>query len=160
MDADKNQISLLQQREIEIKVIAPLIRAFAEEFGKERTYGIVRKVIESLALSAGEAASAANGAGLASLQKNCIKNWNTDGALNMKQIEETDGVLRFDVTRCRFAEIYRELGYGDIGELVSCDRDIAFIKGFDPCIEFTRTKTIMGGADRCDFCYTAKEEKC
>ncbi|MEG1799061.1 MAG: L-2-amino-thiazoline-4-carboxylic acid hydrolase [Synergistaceae bacterium] len=160
MNVDENKISLLRQREIEIRVIAPLIRAFAEEFGEEKTYGTVRKVMESLALSAGKSAALANGNGLDSMKENCIKNWNSDGALAIDTIEETDRTLRFNVTRCRFAELYRELGYGDIGELVSCDRDIAFIKGFDPNIEFTRTKTIMGGADICDFCYKEKEEKC
>ena len=30
------EVPLLQQREIEIKVLGPVIRAFAEEFGKEK----------------------------------------------------------------------------------------------------------------------------
>lgn len=61
----------------------------------------------------------------------------------------------FDVTRCRFAEMYTRLGLADLGGLLSCNRDAAMIEGFNPGIAFTRTQTIMEGAACCNFRYRA-----
>ena len=47
------------------------------------------------------------------------------------------------------------MGLGEIGHLLSCERDGAFCEGFDPKIKLTRTQTIMGGAKVCDFRYRA-----
>ena len=45
------------------------------------------------------------------------------------------------------------MGLGDIGDILSCNRDGAFCEGYDPRIKLTRTQTIMGGASHCDFRY-------
>jgi len=37
-------------------------------------------------------------------------------------------------------------------------RDFEFIVGYDPTIEITRTKTIMGGDSHCDFHYVRKAQ--
>ena len=52
--------------------------------------------------------------------------------------------------------MYTEMGLGEIGHLLSCNRDELFIVGYNPDIELTRTQTIMGGAHHCDFRYRAK----
>lgn len=153
------KIPFLQQREIEIKVLAPLIRAFSAEFGEDRTREVVRRVMRGLALEAGRAAAAEFGSGLDSFKKNCVGAWQEGGALASETREDSDDTLRFDVTRCDFANVYRELGFGDIGALVSCERDVPFTEGFDPAIEFTRSKTLMAGDDRCDFCYKVKKQQ-
>ena len=67
--------------------------------------------------------------------------------------EQTDEVLAFDVTRCRYAEMYRALGIPELGAVLSCNRDAALIEGFNPEVHFSRTQTIMGGASHCDFRY-------
>jgi hypothetical protein len=66
--------------------------------------------------------------------------------------------LEFDVTRCRYADMYRELGIAELGAVLSCNRDGAFCSGFNPGIRLTRTKTIMAGDDHCDFRYAALAE--
>ena len=55
------------------------------------------------------------------------------------------------MTRCRYAEMYRALGMVELGATLSCDRDGSLIAGFNPNVRFTRTQTIMAGADHCDF---------
>lgn len=152
------RIPLLQQREIEMRVIGPLIRAFAKEFGEERTYETVRRIINNLSFKAGQKTAERTGKGLKNLKKQCMPAWTEGGALDIKIAEDTEEALRFDVTRCDYATIYRELGFGDIGSLVSCGRDRAFINGFDKDIEFSRKRTIMEGASACDFCYREHEK--
>ncbi len=72
-------------------------------------------------------------------------------------VELSEESFAFDVTRCRYAEMYRSLGMEDLGATLSCNRDGALIEGFNPNVEFTRTQTIMGGADRCDFRFSLRE---
>jgi hypothetical protein len=80
--------------------------------------------------------------------------WTRDGALELRVLEQSADRLAFDVTRCRYAEMYRALGIPELGEVLSCQRDAALIDGFAPGVELSRTKTIMQGARCCDFRYT------
>lgn len=150
-------IPLLQQREIEMKVIGPLVGAFAAEFGEEKTYEIVRRTMQDISRNLGEKTSKECGGGLESFKNNCMPKWTEGGALECGEIEDSADVFSFNVTRCDFAELYKELGCGDIGALISCDRDFAFINGFDKNLELVRKKTLMAGDDCCDFCYKKKD---
>ena len=84
--------------------------------------------------------------------------WRLSGALEIAVKEQTDTVYEYDVTRCRYAEMYREMGLGEIGHLLSCNRDGTFCEGYDPRIKLTRTQTIMQGAPTCDFKYRFVED--
>jgi hypothetical protein len=146
-------LPLLQQREIEANVIAPLFRAFAAEVGGERAREILAGVIRELARQAGcAAATVAGGNDLAHL-KRAVEKWTEGGALELTVLRDDGEAFEFDVTRCRFAEMYQRLGLADLGPLLSCNRDGAMIEGFNPAIAFTRTQTIMQGATHCDFRY-------
>ena len=144
-------LPLLQQREIEAGVIAPLFRAFAAEVGEARAREIVGGVIRELAKQGG-CAAAAHGNNLAHL-KQAVAKWTEGGALELKVLRDDEETFEFDVTRCRFAEMYARLGLTYLGGLLSCARDAAMIDGFNPRITFSRTQTIMEGAPYCDFRY-------
>jgi len=53
--------------------------------------------------------------------------------------------------------MYRAMGLGHVGHLLSCNRDGAFCEGYDSNITLDRRQTIMGGADRCTFRYRYKD---
>jgi hypothetical protein len=61
--------------------------------------------------------------------------------------------LDLDVTYCRFAEFFRELGEPELGALLICaaDFDIAAAGGSD--VSLTRDQTIMQGGPSCTFRY-------
>lgn len=147
---------LLQRREIEIKVLGPMIRAFAEVFGEDKTHDLVRETLQNISREQGKE-MARGGGGLENLKNKCVSLWNEGGALEMTVKKDSDSELSFDVTRCDFADLYNELGYGDIGALISCDRDAAFLEGFDSELELLREKTLMDGEKICDFRYRKKE---
>ena len=63
------------------------------------------------------------------------------------------GEFHFNVTQCRYAEMYRELGLGELGAILSCQRDAAFCEGYHPALKLARTQTLMQGASHCDFRY-------
>jgi hypothetical protein len=146
-------LPLLRQREIEANVIAPLFRAFAAEVGEERARQILADTIRQLAHQAGCAAAGAVGGNDLEHFKRVVEKWTEGGALELTVLRDDAEAFEFDVTRCRFAEMYRRLGIAGLGPLLSCNRDGALIEGFNPGIEFTRTRTLMEGATHCDFRY-------
>ena len=154
-DNPMHPLPLLQQREVEAGVIAPLFRAFAEEVGEERAREVVGRTIRELAKQAG-CAAAVNGNDLAHL-KQVVEKWTEGGALELTVVRDDAEAFEFDVTRCRFAEMYARLGLAELGGLLSCNRDGAMIEGFNPGIELDRKQTIMEGATHCPFRYRARK---
>ena len=84
--------------------------------------------------------------------------WTRGGTLERQVIEQSDTKYRFNVTRCRYAEMYRDMGLGDIGHLLSCQRDGTFCEGYDKHLKLKRTQTIMQGATHCDFDYAYEKD--
>lgn len=149
-------LTLLEQREIEARIVGPLIRGFAAELGRERALEVVRGVIAGLARESG--AELARRVGEASLDAfgSGLDRWSEGGALEIEVRERTPERLSFDVVRCRYAEMYRALGLADLGGSLSCLRDFALVEGFNPDITLERTQTLMEGATHCDFRFRAK----
>lgn len=148
-----NDVGVLKRREIEARIVAPLLERLGEEFGADKVYELAREVVVEVAQSqGGELAAHMGGNGLADFA-NSMENWTKGGALEIEVVEQGEEVFAFNVNRCRYAEMYRDLGLADLGAALSCNRDGTMVQGFNPNIEFTRTQTIMGGADHCDFVY-------
>jgi hypothetical protein len=157
MAGDLGQISILARREIEARVMGPMIRAFANQLGNERTLEIVNLVVQSFALESGVLLAKQMGANRIGDFAKGLNAWKANDALEYDVIELTDDTFSFDVKRCRYVDLYRELGMADLGVLFSCNRDFNFIEGFNPRMRLVRTKTIMEGHDLCDFRITLRE---
>ena len=148
------KISLLKQREIEAKIAAAIINGYAGEIGRERALNIAVDVIQNLAREAGMQIAKMRGANTISDLALIVREiWSEDKSLEVEFWEESDSKLYFNVTRCRFADLYERLGLKEFGYYFSCNRDRAFIRGFNPQIKLKRTNTIMEGAQFCDFRY-------
>ena len=74
-------------------------------------------------------------------------------ALEYKVQEQSQDSFELDVTECRYAQFFRELGAPELGFLLVCSSDFHMVDGFGPDIELKRTQTIMQGASHCDFRY-------
>jgi L-2-amino-thiazoline-4-carboxylic acid hydrolase-like protein len=153
-----DELGILARRKIEAAVIAPIFDEMRKALGEEKAREILSAAIRRAAVAAGAemAAKAPGGADLESF-KSILHLWTKDDALTIEVVADRPGVFDFNVTRCRYAEMYHAMGLGEIGDLLSCNRDGAFCEGYDPRIELTRTQTIMGGASHCDFCYRVRE---
>jgi hypothetical protein len=77
--------------------------------------------------------------------------WLEDDAMIIRVLEETEQRFSFDVTRCRYAEVYEKAEMKELGFCLSCCRDEPFTRGFNPRMSLLRTQTIMQGASLCDF---------
>jgi hypothetical protein len=83
--------------------------------------------------------------------------WTKDDALRIEVLEQSETAFSFNITRCRYAELYRALGIPELGAVLSCNRDFSLIEGFNPNVELTRTQTLLQGAAYCDFRYRLRE---
>lgn len=155
MSTNRPVLTLLQQREIEARIVGPLIDAFRHELGDERSLAIVRDVITRLAQESGAELAERLGEATLGAFAQSLDRWSEGGALEIDLIEQGPERLAFNVTRCRYAEMYRALGLAGLGASLSCQRDFALIEGYNPAIRLTRTQTIMEGADHCDFRFQA-----
>ncbi len=149
--------SLLERRRIEAEFTKGILDVLAIEVGRERAIAILTKAIEAMAEKAGAAFAAETSQGdpekPADLEAFALvlPRWQAGDALAVTLHAKEPERLDFDVTHCAFADMYRELGLGELGFVLSCNRDGGFSKGFNPAIELTRTQTIMNGATHCDF---------
>jgi hypothetical protein len=151
---DLNEIGVLRRREIEARIVGPLLDAFARELGRERAVEIARRVIVEIAEAQGRELARTVGANDLRAFAAAKEPWTRHGALEIEVLRETDREYHFNVTRCRYAEMYRALGMPELGAVLSCNRDFALGTGFNPRLRLHRTQTIMEGAPYCDFRYS------
>jgi hypothetical protein len=157
-------VSVIEQAKIQAQVLVPLMKALRAELGQARADAIVRGALRDLYRGYGEAFWHAKqqrneqpdvGKAVAS----AFTTYGRDDALAYSVIEQSEDAFAFDVTRCRFAEFYKELGEAELGFLLVCSADFDMAEGFGGDIALTRTQTIMQGASHCDFRYRRVREK-
>ena len=154
---DINSVDLIVRREIEALIAVPLIKAYIEKFGREPALEVARGVIAGLAYEAGKMLKLfAGGDGMEHLNR-ALPMFSQGGALDVEIVETGETRAAVNVTRCKYAEMYKEHGLEDFGFLLGCGRDFALMEGFNPDIDFKRTQTIMQGADYCDFRFEVKK---
>ena len=153
-EAMRATITLLQRRGIEAEVLIPLIRRMEQEIGRDRAHRIARDTIEEIAREQGHAVAEA-------LQRRDLEGFHqvkdtwsgAGGDLEIQTLREDGEALEFNVTGCRFAEMYRRMGAADLGFILSCSRDFALSEGYSDALHLERRQTIMQGAPFCDFRY-------
>lgn len=153
--SDQQTLAMLERRRIEAAILKHVYDTPKASHGVETAK---RAVADSVRRSAMEQAGqfAAAVGGKTSMQTFIDRQalWLRGGALEREVIEQSDTKYRFNVTRCKYAEMYRDMGLGEIGHLLSCQRDGTFCEGYDKRLTLKRTQTIMQGATHCDFDYT------
>tara|TARA_B110000003_G_scaffold270339_1_gene302638 strand:- start:620 stop:1111 length:492 start_codon:yes stop_codon:yes gene_type:complete len=151
-DRITQEIGVLKRRETEARILAPIMDALNDRFGKEEVLEVIRKKIIALSREQGESLADEYGNDVDAFLKT-LEFWTQDNALEINIIEKNQTTLDFDVVRCRYAEMYESLGIKELGATLSCNRDYALIEGFNPDATLVREKTIMSGGDCCTFRY-------
>lgn len=151
-DRISQKTGVLTRRETEARILAPVIEALGEEFGRDQVVKIVREVIIGLARKEGARLAKEYGSSVDAYVET-TKFWRKDGALEIEVLEQSEDRFDYNVTRCRYAEMYKALGIPELGAVLSCNRDYSLIEGFNPDVTLTRDQTIMEGADCCTFRY-------
>lgn len=84
------------------------------------------------------------------------EDWEEDPAFGLQDVETVEATERryvAKVTRCRYAELWREHGRPDIGYQIHCRCDAAWWDrpAWNPKVRFEQPKTLMQGDDCCLF---------
>lgn len=157
-DIELNEIGMLKRREIEARILAPVLDALGQEFGREKVLAITQETIVAIARRQGKELAKQLGNNDLSSFGSSLESWSRDGALQLRVLNQSQEVLDFDVTECRYADLYRGLGLEELGAILSCSRDAAFAEGFNESITLTRKQTIMQSAPSCDFRFRAASD--
>jgi L-2-amino-thiazoline-4-carboxylic acid hydrolase len=149
------EIPVLTKRQLQAQVIGPIYAEMVEQLGEAKASAILDAAIKKAAIAEGKSFAGKVEGGVTSMASfiKLYELWTADGALEVEVLEANDTVFNFNVTRCKYAETYNEMGLGNIGHLLSCNRDGTFCEGYDPKIKLDRAQTIMAGAKCCTFRY-------
>jgi len=152
-------IPMLERRRIEAAILKHVYDSLRQSHGVD----VARTALaDAVRRSSVEQAAefAAKAGGKTSMQTFIDRQalWRAGDALTVEVKEQTEQSYVYNVTRCRYAEMYREMGLGEIGHLLSCQRDATFCEGYDKRLKLTRTQTLMQGASHCDFNYKYEDE--
>jgi hypothetical protein len=157
MAAEGERLGILEQRRIEAAFAKGIYEEMAAEIGPEQAKAILARAVIKLAREAGAAMAAESPSGPSIGHFDAIQAlWTKGDALRIERLRADDTHYEFNVTRCRYAEMYKAMGLAELGAVLSCNRDGAFCEGYDPALKLTRTQTIMGGAPHCDFRYVKR----
>ena len=151
-DTLTQKIGVLTRRETEARILIPIIEALSHAFGRDEVLAVIRETIINIAREQGASLASEFGDDSAAFLET-LKFWKQDGALKIDILRDDGRHLDFNVTRCRYAEMYRALGVAELGAVLSCNRDFALVEGFNPEASLTRDETIMQGHSCCTFRY-------
>ena len=151
-------ISVLEQAKIQAQVLVPLVKALQAELGEERANAIVRKALGDIYRRLGEQWwRAKDSKGVGENMARAFSAFAKGDAIDYSVRAQSQNAYEIDVTGCRYAQFYKELGEPELGFLLVCSLDYPFAEGFGADVELTRRQTIMQGASHCDFRYKRQE---
>ena len=151
-------IPLIEQVKIQAQVLVPLVRTLQSELGEEQANALVRKALGDLYRKYGEKWWRKQGArNLGEKIASSFETFAAADALDYEVVKQSPDAFEVNVTGCRYAKFYSEMGAPELGFLLVCSADLAMAEGFGPDVQLTRTQTIMQGAGHCDFRYMLKK---
>ncbi len=151
--------SIFIQRQIETQLLKPIIEGLSSVFNEDAIIENIRGSIEKIAFENGiKFKTEQNDNSLLTYAENW-KKLAEGNSLTIENFNLSDSKLTFRITRCQYAEFYKQLNSVKLGEILSCCRDQAFLNGFSDNIEMRRSKSILDGNHSCDFEFTYKNQE-
>ena len=147
-------VPVIDQVKIQAQVLVPLVKALQRELGDERANAIVRQALGDLYRKYGERWRTEVQADLGARVSAGFARYAVGNALDYDVVRQAPDSFEANVTGCRYATFYKELGEPELGFLLVCAADFPMAEGFG--VQLTRTQTIMQGASHCDFRYRLK----
>jgi hypothetical protein len=148
METDKSLEKIKEQADSHARSLVAIVRAVERKYGEEGKRTVKEVWLEEVYRKPwkriGESVKKNDVQTLAKLvEKGCIDTH------EWERIIDEPNKVAYRFTKCRWAEIFRELGATDIGKWF-CDSDPVYVEAFNPKIKFKRTKTLMDGDECCD----------
>jgi len=148
------QIPLIEQIKIQAQVLVPLVKALQAELGEEQANALIRKALADYYRKIGEKWwRSKGGSNLGEKMAAAFDRFAAGDALDYEVVKQAPDAFDVNVTGCRYAKFFKELGVAELGFLLVCSSDFSMTEGFGAGVRLTRTQTIMEGASHCDFRY-------
>ena len=149
------EIRLLDEAKIQARVLVPVLRALRKELGRPRADELVsvalrewsRELFEDIAAAIpGSAQQKWRGMMDASFPR-------IAGDIDVDLTKQDEQGMDFNVTGCRYADFFRQLGEPELGAVLLCESDVHMVDAVGSGVDFQRSQTIMRGGSHCDFRY-------
>lgn len=143
------KISTVEALKIQARAVIPITKKLEQAIGIEAAHQLVGDAIadswaDYMAIRQPANSHPSTAGGVAFPVKDIvIKNIDDEYAVNMVQ--------------CDFAEYFHSIGETKIGALMTCGVDFAVESRLRPDWDFSRSQTLMQGAEYCDFCWKRKQ---
>jgi hypothetical protein len=119
-------IPLIEHVKIQAQVLVPLVKTLQEELGEERANAIVRKALGDLYRKFGEEWWRKQGArNLGEKMASAFDTFAAGNALDYEVIKQDPDAFEVNVTGCRYAKFYNEMGAPELGFLLICSSDFS-----------------------------------
>ena len=117
--SETHAMAILEKRRIEAAILKHVYDTLKASHGVETARKAVAEAVRKSAVEQA-AEMAARVGGQTSLQTFIDRQelWTRGGALERDVLEQSGTRYRFNVTRCKYAEMYRDMGLGEIGHLL------------------------------------------
>ncbi|MBN9087442.1 MAG: L-2-amino-thiazoline-4-carboxylic acid hydrolase [Reyranella sp.] len=150
-----SEVSFLDKAKIQAQVLVPVMRALREALGKDKADVLVKQALSGwsrqLFAEIGQDIEGGGRRRWAKMQ-GALNEISKAGVDSTEPVRDTDK-LEFDVTRCRYAEFFKELNEPELGALLMCSTDFDIAATSEGTVTLTREQTIMQGGASCTFRY-------
>ena len=152
-------IPVIEQIKIQAQVLVPLVKALQAELGEERANALVRKALGDVYRRLGEQWwQAKDSTHVGENMALAFASFAKGDAVEYSVRARSQDIYEIDVTGCRYAQFYKDLGEPELEFLLVCSSDFLLAEGFGSDIKLTRTQTVMQGASHCDFRYRRQKD--
>lgn len=154
-------VPFLEQVKIQAQVLVPILKEFQKELGKEKVNEIVTRAIDPVYRQLGvDFWTHVPGSPTDKLRAAGVMFATPDekgNAIEIHEVKKTDSDYDINVTHCRYAEFYKELGDPQLGSLLICGIDPPMTAGYGGKVTLRRDRTIMKGDKQCEFHWHVKK---
>ena len=159
MDIEVNlNVSFLDEYKFQAEVLIPVLTVLRAELGEERAndlvLGSLRKWSRERWHRLGERFPGNPRERWAALNAAMMPRVGNDA--DFQPLKDEPDVQACNVTGCRYADFFRQIGEPELGVVLCCEDDFHICEVGSPEVELTRTQTIMEGATYCDFRWRIK----
>jgi hypothetical protein len=156
-----DKISWLELVKIQARVLLPVLRALRAELGAERANqlvaGALRGWSRDIYQRIGEQMPGERPEKFQAMFDAWMPKIGAD--VDIEPVQQNPEHLDLNVTGCRYADFFRQLGEPELGALLLCEQDFHVTEQItNPEVKLERTQTIMKGAKYCGFRYTIKRD--
>ena len=141
--------SSVERMKIAAEYLVPLVDELEAELGVERAHRLVAQSVRRRTHDEVRVHLQANGRSKQVLRAMAEPH---APACEAEYLPGDKSRFDFDVTACRYAELFRSIGRPELGYLLNCQADEWAVELLDD-VTFERPSTLMQGGDRCRFRY-------